>query len=61
MTTPPDTFLSLHAAVVLLAAVVIGLVIGCLSVLAGVPVAAAAIAGVSGAGGSVPVLHGLIG
>ncbi|MFH9617849.1 hypothetical protein [Streptomyces pratensis] len=61
MSTPPDAFLSLHTAVVLLAAVVVGMVIGCLTVLTGVPVAAAVIAGVSSAGGSVPVLRTLIG
>ncbi|GGV65221.1 hypothetical protein GCM10010294_17950 [Streptomyces griseoloalbus] len=61
MSTPPDTFLSLHTAVVLLAAVVIGMVIGCLTVLTGAPIAAAAIAGVLSAGGSVPALHTLIG
>jgi heme A synthase len=61
MSTPPDTFLSLHIAVVLLAAVVIGMVIGCLTVLTGAPVAAAAIAGVSSADGSFPALRTLIG
>ncbi|MFH8613154.1 hypothetical protein ACH4D5_37380 [Streptomyces sp. NPDC018029] len=53
-------FLSLHSAVVLLAALVIGLVIGGLTVLTGVHVAAAVIAGLASAGSSIPVLHALI-
>ncbi|MGW0085325.1 hypothetical protein [Streptomyces sp. NPDC003393] len=61
MSTPPDTFLSLHTAVVLLAAAVLGMVIGSLTVLTGAPIAAAALAGLSGAGGSIPVLRTLIG
>ncbi|MFE4452697.1 hypothetical protein [Streptomyces sp. NPDC056796] len=55
-----ETFVSLHTAVVLLAAVLIGLVVGGLTVLSRAPVAAAVIAGVSSAGGSIPVLRTLI-
>ncbi|MCX4425849.1 hypothetical protein [Streptomyces mirabilis] len=59
--SPPEPpFLSLHAAVVLLTALVIGLVLGGLTALTGVPVAAAVLAGVTGAGSSVPVLRSLI-
>ncbi|QES34108.1 hypothetical protein DEJ48_12510 [Streptomyces venezuelae] len=57
--TPPP-FLSLHTAVVLLTALVIGLVMGSLSVFAGGSVAAAVIAGLASAGTSVPVLRTLI-
>ncbi|MFC8201674.1 hypothetical protein ACFUTV_40795 [Streptomyces sp. NPDC057298] len=55
-----ETFLPLRTTVVLLTAVVIGLVIGCLTALTGVPVAAAVIAGMTSAGGSIPVLRALI-
>ncbi|MCQ4207481.1 MULTISPECIES: hypothetical protein [Streptomyces] len=61
MSTRPDTFLPLHTAVVLLTAAVMGLVIGCLTVHTGAPVAAAVIAGLSSAGAAVPVLRTLIG
>ncbi len=60
MSTPPDTFLSLHTAVILLAAVAIGMVVGWL-ILTGAPVAAAPIARVFSAGGSLPALRTLIG
>ena len=62
MTTPqnPQPFLSLHTAVVLLMAFVIGLLIGVLTFLTGVPVAAAVIAGITSAGASVPPLRSLI-
>ncbi|MCX4816613.1 hypothetical protein OG601_39095 [Streptomyces sp. NBC_01239] len=52
--------MTLHTAVVLLTAVVIGLVVGGLSYLSGTPVAGAVLAGLLSAGGSVPVLHHLI-
>lgn len=59
--TPGDeAFLPLRTAVVLLTAVVIGLVIGGLTALTGVPVAAAVITGMTSAGGSIPVLRTLI-
>ncbi|MFD1831222.1 hypothetical protein ACFSJS_16325 [Streptomyces desertarenae] len=53
-------FLTLHAAVVLLAAVIIGFVIGGLTALTGVPVAAAVTAGLTSAGASIPGLRTLI-
>lgn len=53
-------FLSLHTTVVLLTALVIGLVIGGLTALTGVPVATAVIAGLTSAGASTPVLRTLI-
>ncbi|MFD8767160.1 hypothetical protein ACFV03_51170 [Streptomyces mirabilis] len=56
---PP--FLSLHTTVVLLTALVLGLVVGGLTVLTSVPAAGAALAGLSAAGTTVPVLHSLIG
>ncbi|MFE6962158.1 hypothetical protein [Streptomyces sp. NPDC057696] len=55
---PP--FLSLHTTVVLLTALVLGLVIGGLTALTGVPVAGAVLAGLSVAGSAVPVLRSLI-
>ncbi|MEU2390910.1 hypothetical protein [Streptomyces sp. NPDC007369] len=67
MTTSPNgtgnqdrPLLSLHAAVVLLAALVIGCVVGGLSHVGGVPTALAVLAGLGAAGAAVPVLHGLI-
>jgi hypothetical protein len=62
MTTPqnPQPFLSLHTAVVLLIAVVIGFLIGVLTFFTGVSVAAAVIAGISSAGASVLPLRSLI-
>jgi ABC-type antimicrobial peptide transport system permease subunit len=57
MTQP---FLSLHTTVVLLMALVIGLVMGCLTAFTGVSAAAAVIAGLTSAGASVPVLRTLI-
>jgi len=56
----PQPFLSLHTAVVLLIALVVGVSIGGLTVLTGAPVAAAVIAGLTSAGTSVPVLRTLI-
>ncbi|MFG2271912.1 hypothetical protein ACWEGX_08155 [Streptomyces chartreusis] len=55
---PP--FLSLHTAVVLLAALAIGLAIGVLTAFTGVPGAAAVIAGLTTTGASIPVLRSLI-
>ncbi|KRD23370.1 MULTISPECIES: hypothetical protein [unclassified Streptomyces] len=62
MTTPqnPQPFLSLHSAVVLLIAFIIGIVLGVLTLLTGVPAAAAVAAGITSAGGSIPALHKLI-
>ncbi|MFI5820486.1 hypothetical protein ACIA8I_15375 [Streptomyces rishiriensis] len=57
----PEPFLSLHTAVVLLTALVIGLVTGALTALTGAPVAGAVLAGLGAAGPSVPVLRCLIG
>lgn len=57
---PEAPFLSLHTAVVLLISVVIGIVVGCLTALAGTPVAAAVVAGMAAAGASIPVLRSLI-
>ncbi|MGC9479522.1 hypothetical protein ACP4I1_36045 [Streptomyces sp. WG4] len=60
--TPSETpLLSMHAAVVFLAAVIIGLVMGGLMFLHDKSVPAAVAAGLVAAGGSVPVLHKLIG
>ncbi|MER6539557.1 hypothetical protein ABT215_38415 [Streptomyces sp900105755] len=63
MPTPqgPAPFLTIHTAVVLLIAVVIGLVVGGLTFLSGGAVAAAVLAGLTAAGVSVPVLRSLIG
>ncbi|WP_331725965.1 hypothetical protein [Streptomyces sp. NBC_01012] len=58
-TQPP--FLSLHTTVVLLTAFVLGLVVGGLTVLTGIHVAGAALAGLSTTGSAVPVLRPLIG
>ncbi|MFE1443580.1 hypothetical protein [Streptomyces sp. NPDC058739] len=58
---PEQPLLSLHTAVVLLAAVVIGLLAGALTALAGAPAAGAVLAGLAGAGSSVPALRSLIG
>lgn len=60
--TPSETpLLSVHAAVVFLAAVIIGLVMGVLMFLHDKSVPAAVAAGLGAAGVSVPVLHKLIG
>ncbi len=59
---PSETpLLSVHAAVVFLAAVIIGLVMGGLMFLHDKSVPAAVATGLLAAGGSVPVLHKLIG
>ncbi|MEV7141839.1 hypothetical protein [Streptomyces tauricus] len=55
-----EPFVSLHTAVVLLAAVVIGLVIATLTVLSGAHPATAAITGLTAAGASTGVLRNLI-
>ncbi|GAA1413980.1 hypothetical protein GCM10009639_67570 [Kitasatospora putterlickiae] len=59
--TAPAPLMSMHTALVLLAAAFIGLVAGALTFLGGGPVAAAVLAGLTGAGASVSVLHKLIG
>ncbi|MEU6760272.1 hypothetical protein [Streptomyces sp. NPDC046685] len=64
MSTPPRTeppFLTVHSAVVLVAALLAGLVVGALSYLGGIPPALCVLAGLSGTGGAVPVLRTLIG
>ncbi|MFC8393109.1 MULTISPECIES: hypothetical protein [Streptomyces] len=63
MPTPqgPAPFLTIHTAVVLLIAVVIGLIVGGLTFLSGGAVAAAVLAGLTAAGVSVPGLRSLIG
>ncbi|MFB6641574.1 hypothetical protein ACFCYF_30520 [Streptomyces chartreusis] len=58
---PSGPFLSLHTALVLLAAAVIGLVVATLTFLSGTSAAEAALAGLISASGSVPVLRTLIG
>ncbi|MFE6833819.1 hypothetical protein ACFVFI_03105 [Streptomyces sp. NPDC057705] len=65
MTTPqnptdPEPFLSLHTAVVLLAAVLTGLTAGGLTYLGGSGAALGVLAGLTAAGGAVPVLRTLI-
>ncbi|WP_405828617.1 MULTISPECIES: hypothetical protein [unclassified Streptomyces] len=65
MTTPgnpidPEPFVSLHTAVVLLAALLIGLTAGGLTFLGGSGAALSVLAGLAAAGASVPVLRGLI-
>ncbi|MFJ4895942.1 hypothetical protein ACIP5U_39065 [Streptomyces sp. NPDC088788] len=57
---PHVTHLPLHTTVVLLTAAVIGLVIGALTALTGVPVAAAVIAGLASSGSSIPVLRSFV-
>ncbi|MEU9983576.1 hypothetical protein [Streptomyces sp. NPDC050856] len=56
-----DPLLTPHTALVLLAAAFIGLVTGGLTFLAGGPAAGAVLAGLAGFGGSIPVLHQMIG
>ncbi|WP_326790524.1 hypothetical protein [Streptomyces sp. NBC_00151] len=53
--------MTLHTALILLTALVIGLVVGGLTFLGGTPAASAVLAGLLSAGGSVPVLRTLIG
>jgi hypothetical protein len=57
---PAQPFLPLHTTVVLLTALIIGLVIGTLTVFTGVAAAGAIIAGLTSAGASVPILRTLI-
>ncbi|MFJ9634432.1 hypothetical protein ACIRU8_42745 [Streptomyces sp. NPDC101175] len=59
--TPEPPFLSLRTAVVLLASLVIGLIVGTLTLFTGAPVAGAVLAALSAAGAAVPTLHILIG
>lgn len=64
--TPPDQpgrgpFMTVHTALVLLAAVVVGLVMGGLSFAGGRTVAGAVLSGLTAGGVSVPVLRCLIG
>ncbi|MGW4199444.1 hypothetical protein [Streptomyces sp. NPDC004726] len=56
----PASFVSVHTALVLLAAAFIGLIVGGLTFLSGGPVAGAVLAGLTGAGAGVPVLRTLI-
>lgn len=58
--SPESPFLTLHAAVVLVVAVLVGFTAGGLSHLGGVPTALSVLAGLGAAGASVPVLRGLI-
>ncbi|MEV7616247.1 hypothetical protein [Streptomyces sp. NPDC089799] len=64
MTTTPqhrdEPFLSLHTAVVLICAVLVGGVAGGLTFLGGTGVALSVLAGLTASGVSVPVLRGLI-
>jgi hypothetical protein len=53
-------FLTVHTAVVLLAALFIGTTVGGLAYLSGNPVAGSVLGGLVGAGGSIPVLRSLI-
>ncbi|MEU4657289.1 hypothetical protein AB0G32_25700 [Streptomyces sp. NPDC023723] len=57
----PTPFLTLHTAVVLVAAALIGLVVGGLTFLGGTPTAGAALAGLIAGGAGVPALRTLIG
>ncbi|MFJ4895023.1 hypothetical protein ACIP5U_34290 [Streptomyces sp. NPDC088788] len=59
MTTPqnPQPLMSLHSAVVLMIALVIGAVMGVLTLLTGAPLAAAIAGGITSAGMSIPSLH----
>ncbi|MFC5170637.1 hypothetical protein [Streptomyces mutomycini] len=61
MTDSNEPLLTSHAALILLAAVVIGCVVAGLTHLSARNSAAAALAGLVGAGASIPVLHTLIG
>ncbi|MFD7783713.1 hypothetical protein ACFV4Q_11550 [Streptomyces nojiriensis] len=63
MTTPSGDdapFVTLHAAVVLIAATLIGLTAGGLTYLGGTGAALSVLAGLAAAGAAVPVLRGLI-
>ncbi|WP_173909818.1 hypothetical protein [Streptomyces sp. 2323.1] len=53
--------MTMHTAIILLAAVIIGLIAGILTFLSGTLVPAAVLAGLSASGLSIPVLRSLIG
>ncbi|MEU5398136.1 hypothetical protein ABZ348_02375 [Streptomyces sp. NPDC005963] len=57
----PGPFLTMHTALILLTALVIGLIVGGLTFLGGTPAPGAILAGLLSAGISVPALHRLIG
>ncbi|KIZ15647.1 hypothetical protein [Streptomyces natalensis] len=57
----PPPFLTMHTAIILLAAILIGLIAGTLTFLSGTLVPAAVLAGLTAAGLSIPVLRSLIG
>lgn len=57
----PAPFLTQHTALVLLAAIVIGLVVGALTFLNGTPAPGAVLAGLLAVGAGIPVLRALIG
>lgn len=57
----PGPFLTLHTALVLLTAVVIGLVVGGLTLLSDNSAAGSVLAGLVAGGASIPVLRSLIG
>ena len=57
-TQPP--FLTVHTAIILLAAIVIGALVGVLTFLIAPIVAAATLAGLTAFGTSIPILRGLI-
>ncbi|MFJ3594742.1 hypothetical protein ACIQUY_39045 [Streptomyces sp. NPDC090231] len=61
LTSASDPLLTSHAALILLAAVVIGAVVAVLAYLSSGNTAAAILAGLAGAGASTPVLHTHIG
>ncbi|WP_330329011.1 hypothetical protein OHS33_04210 [Streptomyces sp. NBC_00536] len=56
----PEPFLTLHTAFVLVTAALIGCAVGVLTHLGGTHTALAVLAGLTAAGGAVPVLRGLI-
>ncbi|MGW7046337.1 hypothetical protein ACWGDT_27320 [Streptomyces avermitilis] len=56
----PGPFMTQRTAIILLTAVVIGLIVGGLTFLSDTAAPGAVLAGTLSAGGSVPVLHGLI-
>ncbi|GLP66453.1 hypothetical protein TUSST3_30730 [Streptomyces sp. TUS-ST3] len=57
----PAPILTQHTALVLLAAIVIGLVVGALTFLNGTPAPGAVLAGLLAVGAGIPVLRALIG
>ncbi len=57
---PEPPFLSLHTTVVLLVSLLIGIVVGVLTVLTQAPVAAAVLAGLTAWGASIPIVRSLI-